>query len=152
MTIQIRVSGELKTINSGSVKQSGVERTLRTIKVQDGGVLRTVAEFAPALSASASPSLVSAAAQSSSLSTNATTVSPSGGRAPYSYAWTLISSSGGTSPVALNPSLATTNFRKTGAAQGELYTATFRCTVTDDANQTATTNVSATFFNIEDFS
>jgi hypothetical protein len=145
MTVKVRIGGALRTATSIKVKAAGVLRTVRTIRVKHGGTLRTVYSSAAALSASASPTSVLGLSFSSVCLTDDTTVTPSGGAGPYTYAWTLITFSGGNSPTVTAASFATTAFRQTGSGGPESNTATFRCTVTDSLGATATADVDATF-------
>ena len=101
----------------------------------------------PALSASASPTDVSGfdtvtAPDNSTATTDPTTVTPSGGVSPYTYAWTYVS--GSTATVNSSTS-ATTTFSRTVfidfSGQQIDRTGVYRCTVTDSASQTATADV-----------
>ena len=64
------------------------------------------------------------------------TATASGGTAPYTYAWTKVS---GDSITIDSASAATTTFRATSVAAGEMRTATFRCTATDSTGGTPLT-------------
>lgn len=91
------------------------------------------------LSAVASPDYVSGAIDRSkpgTVTTNITTASPSGGRAPYTYEWTELS---GELTIS-DPSSASTYFSGIVAA-GDQKTGTFTCTITDAAGATAVTNI-----------
>jgi hypothetical protein len=140
-------------------------RALTAIQVLDGGgVDRTITEgrvlgpdgtdrifyaTAPALSASADPSIVSGGSfATGTATTNLTVVTPTGGTAPYSYAWTLVSHTSGTNPTIGTPANNNTTFTQTGLGTGANEEAVFRCTVTDSTPgtpQTATADVSASF-------
>lgn len=114
----------------------------------DGVTLRTVATFTTPLSATYSPLGVFAVGASNtplSLTTNAVTVTPSGGTGPYTYAWTVHAYSAATSPTIGNAALATTAFTQSAVDPDTTETATFRCTVTDAFAQTAQVDVPATF-------
>lgn len=78
--------------------------------------------------------------------TETTTVTPTGGVAPYTYAWTLLSYTSGIVPVCSSPTTATTPFYQTGMAPGDFFIGVFRCTVTDFVSATATTDVTANFY------
>lgn len=152
MTMKIRVGGATRTITAGKVKQSGVERALRTIKVMDGGTLRTVAIFTTPLTASATPSSVTGStriAQPTTVTTASTTAAPSGGTGPYTYAWVRVSYAGGAAPTITAASSASTAFQQASDISFATYTAVFRVTITDVFGQTATADVSASFYNDE---
>lgn len=144
MTVKIQDAGTLRTITGLKVRVGGVTRTIRQIKVMDGGTLRTVATFSSALSVSIS-TVAEAIGSSSSLTTNSVTATPSGGTAPYTYAWTLVTNGGRNASTAGSPSLATTNFTKTGLVPTDVVTDVWRVTATDSFGQTATADVTATF-------
>lgn len=91
------------------------------------------------LSAVASPEYVSGAIDRSkpgTVTTDITTASPSGGKAPYTYEWTELSGA----LIISDPSSASTYFYGIVAA-GDQKTGTFTCTVTDAAGAIAVTNV-----------
>jgi hypothetical protein len=102
-----------------------------------------VGAAALAFSASASPANVSGfRLGSGAVTTNATTVTPTGGTGPYTYAWSLVS---GDTFTVNSPTAATTTFT-TGLTTGQDKSAVYRCTVTDSllAEATATVGVSVT--------
>lgn len=78
------------------------------------------------------------------LTTDATTVTPSGGTGPYTYAWTLVS---GDTLTINSPTAATTTFTGTPAYNSNL-SGVYRCTVTDSLAATASITVSATVFHV----
>lgn len=78
----------------------------------------------------ASPATVGGGSKGSTVTTVSTTVSVSGGTAPYSYSWTLGALDGVASAAALSPTAATTQFRGSGVDAGG-GTADFSCAVTD---------------------
>lgn len=95
------------------------------------------------LVASAAPASLAKLGTTSSLTTNSTTVTASGGTAPYSY-----SKSADGSVTVGTPDLAFPhifNFTKTGLAVGQVFTATGTCLVTDAALNTATVDIPLTF-------
>ena len=151
MTIRIRNSGSLRTITNGKVKVGGVVRDLRTIKVMDGGTLRTVAAFASPLSLAISPTLAGGLGESSTpvtVTTQAAVATPSGGSAPFTYAWSFISKTGGDTPTANSAAFSTSTFSQTNVADLDSNTAVFRCTVTDSFGTTATADVDLSFVNL----
>jgi len=89
-----------------------------------------------AMTASASPTSLYKSGLTASQTTASTTVTPSGGVSPYTYAWTLLS---GDTLTVNSPSAATTTFSKTGMLPGDSFDATYRCTVTDSTSGTPLT-------------
>jgi hypothetical protein len=69
------------------------------------------------------------------LTTASTTVTPSGGTAPYTYAWTFVS---GDSFTITSASAATTTFSAT-LNEDEFVSGIYRCTVTDSTGGTPLT-------------
>jgi hypothetical protein len=77
---------------------------------------------------------------SSTVTTNAVTVTPTGGTAPYTYAWAYVS--GDTFTIDASTAATTTFTRTVGSST--MYSAVYRCTVTDAAAATATIDVTVT--------
>lgn len=153
MPIQIIDSGSVNRSITGIqvIDASGVDRTISEIRLIDTtGVDRLIYSTSPPMSASASPSATSGFTSGASvITTNSTTVTPTGGTGPYTYAWTLISRDHPTTdPTANSPTAATTTFTQTNAAPGGFYTAEFLCTVTDSLGAMATASVSASFIEV----
>jgi hypothetical protein len=148
MTARIRMrdsAGTLRTISQLRMRDSaGTLRTITRVRMRDpNNVLRTVYDpsGASSFSASASDSFTVGFGVSTA-TTNSTTITPSGGTAPYSYAWTLTETSHETTdPTATLPAAATTAFQQTNMDPGMIYTAQFRCTVTDSSTPALTTTV-----------
>lgn len=93
---------------------------------------------APSLSASASPSTVNGASPYATVTTASTTITPSGGVAPYSYSWARVSGNGSASGGQ------TCTFTHTFSGYPLQSTGgTFVCTVTDAVNNTTQVTVSA---------
>ena len=143
MGLAIKDAGTLRTISRLYIRQSGVNRRIRTLKVMDGGTLRTVAVFADALTVSAFN--VRGIDSSSTVTTRETTATVSGGFGPYTYLWERVIAGGGDASTAATPTRASTAFTKTGMFPGQSSTDTWRVTVTDSTGATATTEISATF-------
>lgn len=141
---------QLSTFYAGSLKQAqklgvmhlGGFRAARRLSAYDGGTLRIIATFTPALSASITPDSATGSAFSGAVTTNTVTAVPSGGQAPFTYAWSLISYDGPT-PTITAPSSASTAFR--GTVNHE---ALFQVTVTDALGNTAQAQVTASFVSI----
>lgn len=82
-----------------------------------------------------------------SVSTEAVTVTVSGGLEPYSYAWSLVSSGGGTWTIE-SPTSPSSRFTRAAVDVDTTWSATFKCTVTDARGFTAySPNVEATVGN-----
>lgn len=82
------------------------------------------------LDLSVSPLGISEVAGTSSGTTSPATVTATGGTTPYTYAWTKVS--GSTEMGITSASSASTTFSYSFRTQG-LFSATFKCTVTDNA-------------------
>lgn len=94
----------------------------------------------PSLTATASPASLYKVGYASSITTPSTTVTPTGGTGPYTYAWTWFAGPAGT--ISINSaSAATTTFTGSSMALYDDNNGTARCTVTDSASHTATVNV-----------
>ena len=148
MPLKIRDSGTLREISRLYIRQSGVNRPIRTLKVLDGGTLRTVAVFADPLSVTASGVSGNGTGTSSqTVTTTETTAIVSGGFAPYTYSWALFTNDGGTPSTAISPSSASTRFQKASVAPDATWTDIWQVTVTDAVGGTATAAISAQFSN-----
>lgn len=149
MAARFRVldNGTLRDIKNLFGLQAGVSRRARTFKVMDDDELRTVAVFAPPMSASVSSDFASGrwdgAPGERVVTTFSVTASPVGGLAPYTYLWERTTGSG----VANSPTSARTNF-SASVPYGQALTGVFRCTITDAVGQQATVNVNAAFLNV----
>ena len=142
-TLTNRLADEIEIIDEG-----GVNRVVSEIRIIDTtGTDRLVYSLSPPMSASASPSATSGFAIGvSAITTNSTTVTPTGGTGPYTHAWTLLSRDHPTTdPTANSPTSATTTFTQTNVMAGGFYTAEFLDTVTDSLGATATVTVTTTY-------
>lgn len=144
--------GVSRTITTMKVLDGSTLRTIFRAKVMDadGTTLRTVATFSPAMTASAFPIAIDGTAASSSsvpVTTNAVTITPSGGTAPYTYAHSVLAYAGGGAIGFSNISSANTTVTLVNVAPSDSEIATLRCTVTDAFGQTATADYDATFTN-----
>ena len=93
-------------------------------------------ERATQVSASISPSSLSATGANAEVVTAYTTVTASGGITPYTYAWSW--AAGGSGITIDFPAADSTNFYTTALAPGGTDSGTAQCVVTDSLGQTAT--------------
>lgn len=148
MPLKILDAGTLRTITRLFIRQSGVDRRIRTLKVMDGGTLRTVATFADPLSVTAGGVAGNGTGGSTqTVQTSQTTAIVSGGFSPYTYQWTLITNEGGTPSFAVSPTSAATVFRKPNVDPDASWTDIFQVTVTDAVGSTATASIGVQFSN-----
>jgi hypothetical protein len=138
--MKIRFGGEWREITSAKAFINGAWRTIRYGKAYASGSWRDAVAFVPALTLAASPESVSGVSTLGTVVTNGTTVTPTGGVSPYTYAWTRVSGVGEIS----SPTSASTAFYYNAPGFAN-YTGTFRCTVTDSLGTTATADVDAEF-------
>lgn len=103
------------------------------------GLSASASGISTTLNGSASPSSITKTDTGATIVTASTTVTPTGGTTPYTYAWTRIS--GSTSISATSATSATTTFTGTSLASGTTYSAVFRCTITDNVAATKTVDV-----------
>lgn len=137
-----------RTITAVQVRDgTNTPRDVSEIRVRDSNnVSRIVFSTASPLSAVADPSDVFGFdSGTGTATTNSTTVTPSGGVAPYSYSWAVQSYTGSVEPIIGSSSTATSDFIQTGLGSGEYTFATFVCTVTDDDGATTQVSVGASF-------
>ena len=103
------------------------------------------------LSAIASPGSATGAVTNSSLFTvvtsNSVTVTATGGTAPYTYAWTRVSGDSAPTPSSYT---AAGVYWSASVGRDQERTATWRCTVTDAALDTATVDVGVTLIHNSD--
>lgn len=134
--------GALRVASSFKIKVAGVLRTARTLSVYADGALHPFFSTASSLDVTA-PDV--SGTHHATVTTDATTMTPTGGTAPYSYAWTLLGGSGDT-PTINNAAFATTTFTQTDGGSGDdLDVWTVRGTVTDALSATATVDITVSF-------
>lgn len=139
--LQIKDSaGTMRTIRSLTVMDdTGTPRLLQTLKIKDDtGTLQLVYQYFTAV---ASPDMVSGSGSSGgtiAITTSASTATPTGGTAPYTYAWTQTSGAG--LWTANSPTGAISDFTGYAIGPGDGDDATFICTVTDSLGSVAVTN------------
>ena len=142
--MKARISGVTRPITAAKLKFDGVGRFVTRVARHDGTGLIVVYPFAAPPVATASPVSVLGFREDVGLvTTEQTTVTPSGGTAPYTYAWARLSGFG----AADTPTTAFTTFSETQPLD-EFRTGVFRCTVTDSIGATATVDVTAEFLTL----
>lgn len=102
--------------------------------------VNVVIERTVALTAVASPTTLTESGIGTAISAGSSTVTPSGGIGPYTYAWTW--QSGGVDMVIENATTAAASFQSTsGLAAGSTATGVAQCVVTDSLGDTTTVTV-----------
>lgn len=138
------IGGVWRTATGRKRYIGGAWRTATRRKIYKGGAWHDAESYAPAFSASASPSAVSGTVSNPSpsiVSSDYVTVTPIGGLAPYTYSW----DGGGATPTA--PANATTSFYKTGVVPGGSFETSAGCTIADSLGATTTVSVPVSLFN-----
>lgn len=145
--MKIKINGIDRSVRAGRIFIGNQLRNIISIQIMDNGVLKRVASFVEPLTASINPQSVTGIG-SNVFVTPLVTVTPTGGRAPFSYQWSILQFSGSVSPFIRTPNSASTQFQSTVENQ----TATFQCIVTDSIGNTDTVIVNALFlrFNQQD--
>jgi hypothetical protein len=139
--MRVYISGSWREIESGLVRVGGAWKNLVRIRAYVGGAWEDVASFIQPLTLSASPVSPNAFIfGSGTATTDAVTVTPSGGAGPFTYSWSLVS---GTCTI-ISPTSASTTFSRT-LTSGERAEVTVRCTVTDSLGTIATIDIVVTF-------
>lgn len=153
--MQIRNGGAWRTAASAQAYINGAWRQILYGKAYVNGSWRNICNFtpppppppapppttpppppAPSLTVTASTTAISASAAVSSMTTNSVTLTPSGGKSPYSYAWTITSSDGNAYTITA-PSAASTAVHISGLVDRNA-TCTIQCTVNDSTGLSAT--------------
>lgn len=146
--LRVKDTGGVQRVIVGvKVRDTSTLHTILNVFARDGSALRTVfSSFGGGAGISASPTSVSGYGYSAStitISTGSTTVTVTGGVPPYTYAW--VGPGGAWS--AINPTSATTSFRRSGVSVGTSYSTTFTCTATDANGHTSSVSVDASVEN-----
>jgi len=146
---------EVQAIVSGS-------RLLGDVKLTDAGSLKSLLQsqadnINTAITQTAGPNLVLTADNASvfgttnngnSATSGSVSASASGGTSPYTYSWTFVSGDSGITIGSASGSM--TTFSGTPGTNNSL-TASFKCTVTDDASDSTSVNVTVTLTDWTDF-
>lgn len=151
MGMLVRLGGAWQTITKAKIFASGSWRDIVAAKIYAGGAWVDAANFTPSgsggggsgtLSLSVSPNPCQGTSTGSTVTTSYCTVTPSGGKAPFTYAWSITSGS-----CSINyPTQAFTSFTKTGVALHTEADAVAKCVVTDSLGATASITVDLQFF------
>ena len=137
-----------REVSGGRAFIEGAWRRLVAARVYDGTAWKDAVSFVQPLSVSVSPDPVSrSVVEGTTGQTGEVTATPTGGRAPFTYAWARVS--GDTSISATAPSSAVTRFSRF-VPDTNTYSGVWRVTVTDADGTTATDTVSISFFGIID--
>lgn len=150
MALIIRDSTNIARTITGLVIRDGTNtpRTISELWVRDTtNTPRKVYSTGTPLSAVASdPSVFGYDSGSGTATTYSTTITPSGGTAPFTYAWTCTFYSGVTIPTATAPASASSAFTQTSIGPEDYVYSYWTCTVTDAALATTTVEISANFY------
>ena len=147
MSFNFKKDGAWNPLLTGWVKVSDTWQQITSAWVKVSGAWQQVFT---SLSASVLPTIVSAGQSGASPcgnpgTTTTVTVTPDGGTPPYTYAWAREGVAADSGPYqATSPAGAVTAFNDVDSsvcAADTNKTETWRCTVTDDNSQTATTDV-----------
>jgi len=146
-------SGTLRAVTRIRGRDSGgTLRTVTRVRARDANnVLRIVYDPAGASSLAATASDFyphGTTLGTGTATTNATTVTPTGGTGPYTYAWVLLDRTAPVAPTASAPTAPTTTFTQTGLAVGEFETSEWQCTVTDSLLATTSLSITASFVDV----
>jgi hypothetical protein len=151
--MQMRKGGRWRSTASAQAYINGAWRDLGNAKAYIGGRWRDVCNFtavaptptptptptpSPVIGLSISPNPFSGAGLHTTITSEAITATPSGGRSPYSYAWTFTRQDG---PATINsPTSASTTVTSTGASE-----VTVKCVCTDSTGLAGSATASGTF-------
>lgn len=143
--MNVRLNGAWRTISSGKVYLNGAWRTLSYGNAYVSGAWRKIATFVQTLTLSISPP-PDATEAAFTMTSNATTATPSGGLGPFTYAWSVVSSSG-LSGISINsPTTASTTVTASvNGPAGSFGTVTLQCIATDSLGSTASATVVGSF-------
>lgn len=138
--MRVRTGGEWKEVPGGRVRVGGAWKNLVGIRAYISGAWKDVASFVQPMTFSVAPdSIVRSQEIPGTATTQSAVGTPTGGRAPFTYAWTRLS--GDASITITSPTSSSTTFRRFVDAE-QTYVATFRCTCTDADGTALTDDVS----------
>ncbi|MDT0507538.1 hypothetical protein [Novosphingobium sp. MMS21-SN21R] len=147
--IRARTPYGIKTVASVKARTASGLKAAAFVSLRGTTALKRVFSQSGSITVNADPSSVmgaAALAAPTTISTNATTVTASGGAEPYTYAWAKSTDDGGTWSINA-PTAATTKFTCSGVGADIDYNATFICTATDAFGGTGTISVPASVSN-----
>lgn len=144
--MKVSVGGTLKPVVSAKINVGGTLKTVVRVKHNVAGTIKTGDTFTSptgALSATASDyNPTGSRIGTGTVTTNAVTITPTGGYSPYTYAWTKTAGNGS---ITSATSASTTFTNSVSVGNDEL--GVFDCEVTDSASQTVTVSgIEATFY------
>lgn len=138
------IGGAVRTLSSAKARIGGSLRTLTRGVAYKSDAIRPIVTFTLPLAASASPSDVFGSVSGfggQTVTSGYTTVTPTGGLAPFTYNWPV-----GSGMTPTNPTNATTAFSKF-LLPGQDLIADAPCTVTDALGSTAIATVGVYLIN-----
>lgn len=136
--MRVRISGAWRDVQSGRVRIGGAWKEITGARCYVGDAWKEIQGFIAPLSVTVSPNVVEGNGFAGTVTTENAAATPSGGRAPYTYAWSYVS--GDTNFSATASTSALTAFQITMAG-GSDANSDWRVTVTDALGATATDTV-----------
>src|SRR5688572_15474120 len=137
-SLHINDAGTWRAIANVYVNDAGTWRTIQNIYVNDNGTWRLVFTALTATAAGTAPT--TKVANSTNITSNNITATPSGGSGSYTYAWSIVTHDDPDSTPTINDSTSATCTVTTNdnpALQRSIHV-TVRCTVTDAVSGGAT--------------
>jgi hypothetical protein len=130
----LRKAGVTRTVTGFHFRKGGTIRTVVRAWIRRGGVLKAFYNaFSVALSTYAALGRGNSASVIT-VSSEIVTAIPTGAIGDVTYLWAR--TDGGAQPWTIDDSAAPATFFSTDCDQGEEFTATFKCTITDSVGQT----------------
>jgi len=154
MTQEAFIGGAWRNVEFGEIYLNGAWRRLLFAEAYIGGEWERIATYTSPLTVTITPSSTNGSSGDNSpvsVITPNVTATVSGGLGPFTYAWTNVVNGGGTASYAIQPTMATTAFRKDSVPAFTGYFDTLRVTVTDSLGRTGTADIVAEFTNIGGF-
>ena len=127
MISQVKVSSAWKTVAAKSVRVGGAWKAVAQEWTKVGGVWKESGYTAPAVEVDTSY-VFGIKTGSGTCTSDAATITASGGSGSFTYAWSRVS--GDSSTSATSPTAAASTFHRTGSPTNN-YSSVWRCRVTD---------------------